>query len=234
MQKKILVVLSVLVNLAVLAALGVGLWLYSNPAELRDLVIGRARERVASFYEQFGVGRGEYVFLGDSITHGGLWSEMFPTTPVKGRGVGGDTTSDLLERLGAVTRGQPARLYIMIGTNDLTLGVERQQTLANYREILERVRRESPATEIYVQSVLPRAVEYRDRIVELNRDIESLALSRGAHFIDLYAAFLGPDGSIRNDYRNDELHLTGLGYRRWQQELLPHVVEQPASPSRID
>ena len=226
MLKKILIALSVLVNLAVLVMVGVvGLWWYGYRVDLRDRVIGPMRERAASFYDEFEVAPGEYVFLGDSITAGGLWQEMFPTVPAKGRGVGGDMTKDLLERLETFTRGQPKRLYIMIGTNDLGMGIERQQILANYRELLERVRRESPGTEVYVQSVLPRAVEYRERIVELNADIESLALSSGAQFIDLYADFLGPDGSLRDDYSNDELHLNGSGYRRWQQELLPHVID---------
>jgi len=229
--KRVLVVLSVLLNLVIVVTAGVALWLYANPDEIRERVVGPRRDRTESFYEEFAVSPGEYVFLGDSITRGGFWEEMFPSAPIKGRGVGGDMTRDLLARLDAITSGMPGRIYLMIGTNDLFVGVPRDEILANVRELIERVRRESPATELYVQSVLPRGAEFRERIVDLNTELESLVLTSGGSYIDLYALFVDPDGSLRDDYTNDELHLNGLGYRRWQQALLPHVVGRGALPS---
>jgi hypothetical protein len=43
-----------------------------------------------SFYEDYPVGTGDVVFLGDSITVDGQWSETLPGVAVKDWGISGD------------------------------------------------------------------------------------------------------------------------------------------------
>jgi hypothetical protein len=43
-------------------------------------------------------------------------------------------------------------------------------------------------------------------------------------WIDLYPRFLAPDGSIRDDLSNDELHLLGPGYDLWRDAIAHHVA----------
>ena len=84
---------------------------------------------------------------------------------------------------------------------------------------------ESPATEIYLQSILPRQAKYREKVEAFNREIQQVAVDLGVTYIDLYSGFLAPDGSIADELAVDELHLSGKGYRLWQSLLQPYMAE---------
>ncbi len=176
-----------------------------------------------SFFDAYPVEPGDTVFLGDSITAGGQWSEMFPDISVKNRGIRGDRTEDLLRRLGQITSGRPGKILLMIGTNDIGLGTPHAQTLDNYRAILDHVLRESPATVLTIQSVLPRESQYHDRVVPLNTELAVMALERGVTFVDLFPTFVGENGAIRDELTCDSLHLSGQGYRLWGSLIAPTV-----------
>ena len=74
-----------------------------------------------------------------------------------------------------------------------------------------------------MQSLLPRAAAYRERIESYNDALRGICREAGVVFIDLYPAFLASDGSLRDELTFDELHLNGAGYRRWQELLRPHL-----------
>ena len=166
---------------------------------------------------------GDIVFLGDSITEGAEWNELFPGLPVRDRGISGDTTAGVLARLGTVTASRPAAVFLLVGTNELAPSLDPAPSLARQREILERIRRESPDTRVFVQSLLPRAATYRERVEGYNQALRGICHEAGVVFIDLYPAFLAPDGSLRDELTFDELHLTGAGYRVWRTLLAPHL-----------
>ena len=65
---------------------------------------------------------GRVVLLGDSITEGGVWNELLPELPVLNRGVGGETSAQVLARLDLVLNA-PSAVVLLIGTNDLSSGV---------------------------------------------------------------------------------------------------------------
>src|ERR1022692_2171298 len=79
------------------------------------------------------------VFLGDSITAAFEWGESFAgSTPVLNRGIGGDTTLGVLERIADVSRLNPVAVFLMIGTNDpQMLAYVPKDTLANCRQIIK-------------------------------------------------------------------------------------------------
>ena len=182
--------------------------------------ISRARQ---SFFDAFPISPTDTVFLGDSLTEGAEWEELFPGAGARNRGIGGDRVSDLLGRLGPVLAGTPRRLFLQIGTNDLAAGRPPDAILDDYATLVRRVAVESPATRVYVQSLLPRAASYRARIEDLNVRIARLAGEHGAEYLDLYPHFLGDDGGLRGDLHYDGLHLSGAGYRLWQRLLEPIV-----------
>lgn len=165
----------------------------------------------------------DIVFLGDSLTEGAQWNELFPDLPVRNRGISGDTTAGVLARLGTVTGSRPAAVFLMVGTNELAPSLDAAPSLARQRQILERIRRESPATRVFVQSLLPRAAAYRERIESYNLALRGICLEAGVTFIDLYPAFLAPDGALRGELTFDGVHLTGAGYRLWRSLLAPYV-----------
>lgn len=184
-------------------------------------------ERKLSFFDQYASTAGDVVFLGDSITEAGLWSEMFPGVAVRNRGIGGDTTTGVLQRLHQVTGGKPRVVFLKIGTNDLTREpVDRNVSYQQYALIVHRIQQESPGTTIVVQSLLPRAAQFRAEVEAFNREIQKIAEQADVTYLDLYSHFLAEDGSIRDELSNDELHLLGSGYALWQTLLLPLVQVQ--------
>jgi lysophospholipase L1-like esterase len=177
-----------------------------------------------TFFDAYPVEPGDIVFLGDSITAGAQWAEMFPDVLVKNRGISGDRTGDVLKRLAQITTGNPAQVFLLIGTNDLGLGTPYDETLSNYAAILDQLREHSPETQVLVQSVLPREARYHDDVVALNTAIAALARARGLTTIDLFPSFVSDDGAIQEALSYDGLHLSGKGYRLWQSLLEPYTV----------
>ena len=179
--------------------------------------------RRADFYRTFPVGPDDVVFFGDSITEGAKWHELFPGLPVRNRGITEETSADLVARLDTVVSGRPRQLLIQVGINDLVFGGSDEEFLANYRTVLNRCRAESPDTDVIVQSILPGRGELGTRIAGVNARLERLADEFDVTFVDLTDAFAGPDGSMPPEVSPDDIHLTGEGYRRWQEVLAPHL-----------
>lgn len=97
----------------------------------------------------------DMVFIGDSITFWGDWGELLGNKKIKNRGIPGDTSFGLLERLASTIAGKPSGILIMIGINDLARGIPADVLLTNYKRILDTIRLHSPRTKIYFQSILP-------------------------------------------------------------------------------
>ena len=225
---KLLIWLSVLLNIlmvtaAILAATGK---LMPLLAPLIMTNMGTKYERLVSQFEGFTVQSGDVVFLGDSITQGGAWHELFPNRPVRNRGIGGDTTKGILNRLHQVTNGKPSQVFLLIGTNDLSFGETDETIVDNITTILEQITDESPDTQVFVQSILPRRASYQERIETLNIKIRA-AIGDRAEWIDLYSLLLDEDGSIADRYSNDELHLLGAGVIRYGRKQLLVWSERP-------
>jgi lysophospholipase L1-like esterase len=167
---------------------------------------------------------GRVVMLGDSITEGGIWQEWFPAHPVVNRGIGGETSADLLRRLDSAIHA-PAAVFLLIGTNDLTQGVPLAQIAANVAALLDEIEHRIPGTPVVVQSVLPRTARFRDDLRLLNHSYRALVDTRGDHveYLDLWPALADEHGLLRPAYTGDRLHLTGQGYAAWVQVLRPHI-----------
>lgn len=179
------------------------------------------------FFERFPVQPGDIVFLGDSITDGGRWHEMFPGLPVRNRGINADTTLAVLDRLDCLLSGRPAAIFLLIGTNDLPWYEHRKDSaiLETYDQILRRMHDETPGTRVFVQSILPREKRYAKRIQGLNTRLKEMAAQYGYTFIDLFPHFASPDGRLRAELNNDQLHLLGGGYLLWRDILQPYLNE---------
>ena len=108
-----------------------------------------------SHYAALPVHRSSIVFLGDSITDYGDWSEWLGNPRVINRGISGDRAEWMLDRLDPIVAGQPAKLFLMIGTNDLAAGATPDAVAANICKVVDRILAESPRTKLYVQSVFP-------------------------------------------------------------------------------
>lgn len=84
-----------------------------------------------SLFEVLPVYSSDIVFLGNSITDGCEWAELFNNRHVKNRGISGDRSGWLLDRLDPIVGGHPKKLFLMIGVNDLAAGVSPDEIVAN-------------------------------------------------------------------------------------------------------
>lgn len=192
-----------------------------------ETITHRHYKQKADFYAHYPVHPGDIVFLGDSITDGACWDELFPGLPVKHRGINADTISGVLKRMDPVLQGKPAAIFLLIGTNDLPWTVihNRASILNTYEKILDACRIQSPETRVFVQSILPRHPRYSGAIHKINAQLSEIARRRGYTYIDLFSQFADDRGGLRSDLTNDRLHLMAAGYDLWVQELRPYIRE---------
>lgn len=181
-------------------------------------------------FEELHPAGGEVLFLGDSITEGGSWHEWFPDVRVLNRGIASDTTAGVLGRVDTALRGGPSKVFLLIGTNDITWKTPRAQSVENVAEIVRRIRSGQNPPAVILQSVMPRQAKFAARIRQLNDDYENLAVGVGIQYLDLWPALSDNDESLRKEFTLDGLHLTGAGYRAWTTVLEPLInnTREPA------
>lgn len=178
-----------------------------------------------SIYESYTHEKSETIFLGDSLTDYYEWGEALSDHQVLNRGIAGDTTTGVLNRIEEIIDANPERVYLMIGINDMIAGQSINKIETNYKYILDLLKNQSPNTTVYVQSVLPinkaltRHNVSNKNIMNLNERINNLALLYDYKYLDLYPAFL-EFGQLNKDYTFDGLHLNGEGYKVWTREIL--------------
>lgn len=178
--------------------------------------------RVALF-RSFPDAKKDIVFLGNSITSWGQWCELLESVCIKNRGIPGDITFGVLDRLDEVIEGKPAKVFILIGINDIARNVPDTFIIANYQKMIHRIKTGSPTTEIYFQTIFP--VNYsinkhkqynRNKCVKkVNESLKKLAAANQVEIIDLYKAFADENGQLPARYTFDGIHLKVAGYRKW-------------------
>jgi lysophospholipase L1-like esterase len=195
---------------AIIAAL-----FFTKQADYRDL-------KIAQFLiENETLPKGGVVFLGDSITDLYPLETGFPERTLINRGIGGDTTSGILERLDdTVIILEPTHLILLIGVNDLSLGRSVEAIAEDYETILDRLRSAFPDLILYVISVYPvNGLTYApleliaDKIPQLNLLIAAMAPAYDATYIDLYPFLLDETTDrLKAEYADDGLHPNAEGY----------------------
>jgi len=168
----------------------------------------------------------QIVFVGNSITDGCEWSELFDNPKIINRGIGGDNTEGLLERLADITKIQPEKIFLEIGINDLGVPLNTNEIKTNYGKIIDKIKRESPNSQIFVQSVLPtrdHRIIKNDSVIILNQKLQELATDRSLTFINLYDNFKDSSGNLSDKYSIDGVHLLGKGYQLWKDLIYNYV-----------
>lgn len=179
-----------------------------------------------TLFEELPVTHSDIIFLGNSITNGGEWAELFRNPRVKNRGISGDIAEGVYDRLGAVTKGKPKKIFLLIGINDVARGTAADTIVKRIEKIVRRIKEETPRTKIYIQSLLPvndgfgKFGGHTSRgnvVLEVNRQLVQMTKNEAVVYIDLYSHFKNRDDEKLNPiYTNDGLHLLGKGYILWK------------------
>lgn len=159
------------------------------------------------------------VMIGDSITDGGLWNELLNNDLIQNRGIAGDTTDGVLDRLNSVNKNLK-QAFIMIGINDFFQEKSVDYVFSNYLKIIENLQQKG--IKVYIQSTLfvgeGKPVKYNEKVEALNEKLKNYAIQNNLTFIDLNK-ILAPNKTLKNDFSYDELHLNGKAYKLWTQEI---------------
>jgi lysophospholipase L1-like esterase len=207
--------------------------LYSQTGDLANL----ARYRDAN--NSLPPGKARVVFLGDSITdywgkRGGQW---FPSPDWLNRGIGGQTTGQLLLRTRQdVIALHPRALIIEGGSNDMRLGFSPETIRDNIASIADIAR--ANHIRVLIAAMTPVCDCVRPltgertvaRIRHLNDLLNALCKQHHYAYLDYYAPLADGAGRMRQELTTDGVHLNDQGYSR----IAPIVVQSlkhGASPS---
>jgi lysophospholipase L1-like esterase len=186
--------------------------------------------------------KGDIIFLGNSITDGGEWSELFNDLHIKNRGISGDFSAGIINRIDEVVKRKPAKVFLMIGVNDLSRNITPDSVVKNILLITSYIKQETVSTQVYVQSILPVNDAFGkfsghtnkgEQIKEVNEKLKQAASNFPYTYIDLYNSFKDANGKLNKKFTNDGLHLTGEGYLFWKHLVFPEIFDLQAKPSLL-
>ena len=171
-------------------------------------------------------GENRVVFFGDSITD--IWKieDSFPGKPYINRGIGGQTTPQMLVRFRQdVINLQPKVVIILAGTNDIAgnTGPMRNEDIeANLASMAELAR----AHDIHVVlcSIMPvhnyteKAKDFfaqrpQSRILALNEWIKDYSAKNNLVYVDYFSALVDDKGMMKKELADDGLHPNAAGYK---------------------
>jgi lysophospholipase L1-like esterase len=201
----------------------------------------RAR-RIAVFTDDFGqlaryreadaklgppaAGENRVVFFGDSITD--IWhlDQYFPGKPYVNRGIGGQTTPQMLVRFRQdVIDLHPKVVVILAGTNDIAgntgpmRSADIEADLASFAELAR-----AHDIRVVFASVLPvhnyteKAKDFfaqrpMARILELNQWLKKYCNENHIAYLDYFPALVDDKGLLKKELADDGLHPNDAGYK---------------------
>lgn len=173
----------------------------------------------------------DVMFVGNSITNMHEWWEAFGSDQaIAGRGNSGGVSQEILDNLESYIDGKPKKLFLMIGTNDIGRAgstATAELTARKIRAILMRIQLESPETEIFMQSILPRQ-GMNGAIAHANEKIKEYCTELGVQYIDLTEVLKEiPNNTL---WSNDGLHPQTKGYAAWTHYIEDQVGRKSVYP----
>lgn len=180
-----------------------------------------------SFFKQHGGHEYDVVFIGDSLTDGVEWKELFPSLKIANRGISGDGTKDVLKRMDSIYSTNAVKAFVMIGINDILQDAEVYTVIENYNSIIEKL--VAHGMQVYVQSTLlagKQKAQLNTKIKALNEQLKKIAdANKSVTYIDLNI-ILAKESFLSTNFSRDGLHLNGTGYGVWKNLIENHLMVQ--------
>jgi len=165
------------------------------------------------------------VFFGDSITdawgNGANAATFFPGKPYLDRGIGGQTTPQMLVRFQQdVVALKPAVVLILAGTNDIAgnTGLETPQHIQdNFRSMATIA--DANHIQLVLASILPvddyawrRGLEPAEKVRSMNAWLKQFCADHNYIYLDYYTSLATPEGAMKPGLSRDGVHPTAAGY----------------------
>lgn len=187
--------------------------------------------------QNLNLAKGQIVFIGDSITDLYILDDHYADLPLAcyNRGIGGDTTSGVLNRLKVSLYDlNPSSVVLMIGTNDINSGLEECGILERYERIIDEINTNLPDAQLYCMSIIPqnsqlekyshiRIADTTPKIMSINSMIRQLAERKRAIYLDLFSLLADENNHLISEYSDDGLHLNATGLAVWTELIKPYL-----------
>ena len=166
------------------------------------------------------------VFFGDSITDSWKLADYFPGKPYVNRGIGGQTTPQMLVRFRQdVIDLHPKVVVILAGTNDVagnTGPMKNEDIEADFASLAELARANN--IKVVYSSVLPvhdyteRSKDFfaqrpPERILALNTWLKDYCAKNKIVYLDYFSAMVDDKGLLKKDLADDGLHPNDAGFK---------------------
>ncbi len=168
------------------------------------------------------------VFTGSSSVR--MWKDLerrFPSQQIVNTGFGGSHASDLLVySKELISRFNPKTVFIYEGDNDVYAKKKPKTILGTVKELIAKIRLESPDAKIVLISAKPSISRWklRHKYTRLNKKFDQLCETDDLMvYADIWRPMLR-DGRVMPDiFLEDGLHLNPKGYDIWYNVLKPYV-----------
>lgn len=197
---------------------------YFQLIELKNLIKGTNNDhfrnpeylRLTKLYKIYAQKQVDIVMLGDSITFGIDWSELFDKK-IANRGIGSDTTKGFLGRMEQVYIINPKKVFIMGGINDISRRYSVETIFLNYSKIINELQQKNITP--YVQSTLfTNRIDLNLKVKELNYLLKEFCNNNQIEYIDLNKKLSSKD-ILEEKYTYDGVHLNEEGYKIWKETI---------------
>ena len=193
------------------------------------------QQKISEFGQMRPVDSTDVVMVGDGLTeYAGDWNKLLQWRHIRNRGIAGDRIKGVASRLHSVLQGKPKALFLMAGTNDILEKETLPVVLHDYIDLINLVRKTSPETKLYVQSLLPvnetfsneRLSGMTNTIASFNVQLRHYCERHHVGYINIFKRFVRHGtNEMRRELTSDGLHLTPFGYKVWAFELKKYLLD---------
>jgi len=173
--------------------------------------------------------KGQIVMLGNSITYRVNWNELLNREDIINRGIGSDITEGFLARMEYIYNVNPKLCFIMGGVNDIAKGIKPEIISNNLYEITRKLNKKNIKpilfSILYTAKKYPNYKEFNRSVKLSNERIKEMCINNTIEYIDLNV-ILSDNEILKEEYSFDGIHLTGLGYEKWREVILPIIKRE--------
>lgn len=235
MKLKVILVISLILNLLLicvgsieLKSLG-GIYYLKAKFAKTKILSPYYHDRV-SMFKDFDIKEKKNVFVGDSEIDYAELNELFNTNDIANRGIAGDTTDGVANRIDTLKKLNPSNIFILVGINDLQQNLDEKVIMNNYRRIIQEIKTSLPNAKInflsvmyvnpsfYNQVYMKNGDKINERVKILNSELKSLVVEQNCNFINLNDV-LSKSNQLNSKYTTDGLHLNSDGYEQFKTKI---------------
>jgi lysophospholipase L1-like esterase len=164
--------------------------------------------------------QGATLFVGSSTF--AIWKGLeqdFKALKAINRGFGGSMLSDLAYYADRIILPYKPRLIVLYGGDNDVTKKSTEQVFADYKGLVEKVRKALPEVKIYFIAIKPSPARAKmwDKAKAVNQMAKDYAAqTAGIGYIDIVPVMMGPDGKPKPElFLEDTLHMNRAGYELW-------------------